>query len=131
MRHIELLKTDIFKIEYNAINEILVANWSGALTNEAIVNGYENIALFLKKQSCRKLLDNHLEAEGIWSDQAKWVAHDWYPRAEKNGLQYHACVYSKSVFSRLSTEQTIKMVQKGIVAGFDTHATAENWLKDL
>ncbi|MCC9167921.1 hypothetical protein [Pontibacter harenae] len=45
------------------------------------------------------------------------------------GLQYHACVYSKDTFSRLSTEQAIRMMEKGIVEGFETVTAAEGWLR--
>ncbi len=89
------------------------------------------MSALLKKQVCRKLLDNHLEVEGIWAELAGWMAYDWHPRAETMGLEYHACVYSKNTFSRLSTEQAVKMVKTGIIKGFDSVSAAEGWLKNF
>ncbi|GAA4434391.1 hypothetical protein GCM10023188_25270 [Pontibacter saemangeumensis] len=129
MRHIKLLTTDFLAIEYNLVDDFLVGNWAGPLTKEDIVDGYEQISLFLKKQFCHKLLDNHLEVQGMWVEQAAWMARDWHPRAEAIGLQYHACVYSRDIYSRLSADQAIRMVEKGIVKGFDTESAAEGWLK--
>ena len=129
MKHIKLLTTDYLEIEYNLIDDILVGNWTGPLTKEEIVDGYEHISFFLKKQLCHKLLDNHLEVQGMWVDQAAWMARDWHARAEAQGLQYHAYVYSKDIYSRLSTDQAIRMVEKGIVKVFDTASAAEGWLK--
>lgn len=131
MRHIKLYSTDYLEIEYNLVDDILVANWRGPLSKEEIKNGYENISAFLKKQFCHKLLDNHLEVKGIWADVSDWMALDWHPRAEELGLQYHACVYSNDAFSRLSTDQAIRMVEKGVTKGFDAVETAEAWLKAL
>jgi len=131
MRHLNLFTTNFLKIEYNAVDDILVSQWSGPLANEDVINGYENISFFLKKNVCHKLLDNHLEVQGIWSDISDWVAYDWHPRAEAAGLRYHACVYAKSVFSRLSTDQTIRMIKTGIVKGFEEVSSAESWLKDM
>jgi len=129
MKHIKLLTTDFLEIEYNLVDEILVCNWTGMITKEAIMNGYESISFFLKKEFCHKLLDNHMGVRGIWSEQSGWMAHDWHPRAEAAGLRYHACVYSADTFSRLSTDQAIRMVKNGIVKGFDSPDAAEGWLK--
>ena len=131
MKHIKLLTTTYLEIEYNMIDDFVVGNWTGPLAKEEIIDGYEHISSFLKKQFCHKLLDNHLEVQGMWVEQAEWMARDWHPRAEALGLQYHACVYSTDIYSRLSTDQAIKMVEKGIVKGFDTLAAAEGWLKAL
>lgn len=129
MKHIKLLSSEFLEIEYNLIDDILVGNWSGEPTNEVIRSGYENLSYFLKKQFCHKLLDNHLEIRGMWSEVSSWVALDWHPKAEEMGLHYHACAYSKDAFSRLSTDQMIRMVQRGITKGFDTVEAAEGWLK--
>ncbi|RAU84096.1 hypothetical protein [Pontibacter arcticus] len=131
MKHIKLLSTDFLKLEYNAVDDYILANWQGALTNEAIMQGYEDILFFLKKEYCHKLLDNHYEVQGLWAELAEWCAYNWYPRAEAAGLVYHSVIYSQSHFSRLSTDQAIKLVQKGIVKGFDTFEDAENWLKSF
>ncbi|AKD02650.1 hypothetical protein POKO110462_09135 [Pontibacter korlensis] len=131
MRHIQLITTNYLKLEYNALDNYLYVEWFGALENEAIIQGYDQTLYYLKKEHCQKLLDNHLEVEGIWADLAEWFAQDWHIRAEKAGLQYHAVVYSKSHFSRLSTDKAIKMVQTGIVEGFETVHEAEGWLTNL
>jgi len=131
MKHISLYKTDFLKIEYNLVDEIVIATWSGPLSGGEIINGYENVSFFIKKNFCHKLLDDHSDVQGIWADLSDWVAFDWHPRVVDLGLQYHACVYSRSVFSRLSTDLTIKMMKEGIVKGYDTIIDAQNWLLDF
>jgi hypothetical protein len=59
------------------------------------------------------------------------LAYDWHPRAERMGLQYHACVYSTSTFSQLSTEKAIRLMKNSLVLGFDSEILAENWLKSF
>lgn len=131
MRHIKLFSTDYLTLEYNAIDDILAANWHGIITNEAIRQGYEHILFYLAKERCHKLLDNHYGIQGLWVDLTDWLAYDWHPRAEEAGLHYHAAVYSQDVFSKLSTDRAISMVRKGVVKGFETAETAENWLHSL
>ena len=131
MRHIKLLTTDFLTLEYNAIDDYVFANWHGALTNEAILQGYEHILFFLKKEHCHKLLDSHYEVQGLWTELTDWFANNWHPRAEAAGLQYHAAVYSQNHFSRLSADQAIRMVESGIVKGFDSVENAEGWLQSF
>ncbi|NDK56504.1 hypothetical protein [Pontibacter fetidus] len=131
MKRIKLLVTDFLSLEYNAIDDYLIANWHGELTNEAVMHGYENILFFLKKEHCHKLLDNHYEITGLWSELSDWFAENWHPRAEAAGLEYHAAVYSQDHFSKLSTDKAIKMVKSGIVKGFDTVENAEGWLNSF
>lgn len=131
MRHIKLLTTEFLTIEYNAVDDFLFADWHGNLTNDAIVQGYENILFYLKREHSRKLLDNHYDVKGLWAELAEWCAYDWYPRAGAAGLEYHAAVYSQDHFSRLSTDKAIRMVKSGIIKGFDTVQEAEGWLNSF
>jgi hypothetical protein len=131
MRHIKLLTTEFLTIEYNAVDDFLFADWHGNLTNDAIVQGYENILFYLKREHSHKLLDNHYDVKGLWAELAEWCANDWHPRAEAAGLEYHAAVYSQDLFSRLSTDKAIRMVKSGIIKGFDTVKEAEGWLNSF
>ena len=131
MKHIKLLTTEFLTIEYNAIDDFLYADWHGELTNDAIVEGYEHILFYLKKEYCHKLLDNHFDVQSMWAELADWFAYNWHPRAEAAGLQYHAAVYSNNHFSKLSTDKAIKMVESGIVKGFNTVENAEGWLNSF
>ena len=131
MRHIRLLTTEFLTIEYNAIDDYLYADWNGAVTLEGMKQGYEQILYFLQREHGHKLLDDHLDVEGLWAELADWFAYDWHPRAEAAGLQYHAAVYSQNYFSKLSTDKAIKMVKSGIVKGFDAKTNAEGWLNSF
>ncbi len=131
MRHIKLLTTDSLTLEYNAVEDYIVATWHGAFTRDVIKQGYEQILFFMQKEHCHKLLDNHYDVQGLWVEVTDWLAYDWHPRAEKAGLQYHAAVYSQDYFSRLSTDRAINMVRQGIAKGFETTENAEGWLNSL
>lgn len=131
MRHIKLLTTDSLTLEYNAVEDYIVATWQGAFTSDVIKQGYEQILFFLQKERTHKLLDNHYDVQGLWVELTDWLARDWHPRAERAGLKYHAAVYSQDYFSRLSTDKAISMVQTGIAKGFESAENAEGWLNSL
>ncbi|MER2997245.1 hypothetical protein [Pontibacter populi] len=131
MKHIKLLTTEFLTIEYNAVDDFLHAEWHGAVTTEAMVQGYEQVLYFLRREHSHKLLDNHYNVQSMWAELADWFANDWHPRTEAAGLQYHAAVYSQNYFSRLSTDKAIKLVKSGIVKGFDTVENAEGWLNSF
>ena len=131
MRHIKLLTTDSLTLEYNAVEDYLEATWHGAFTSEVIKQGYEQILFFLQKERCHKLLDNHQDVQGLWVELTDWLAYDWHQRAETAGLQFHAAVYSRDYFSRLSTDRAIGLVRHGIAKGFETTENAKNWLNSL
>lgn len=131
MRHIKLITTEFLTIEYNAIDDYLYADWSGAVTAKGMKQGYEQILYFLQREHSHKLLDNHYNVQGMWAELADWFAYDWHPRAEAAGLEYHAAVYSQDHFSKLSTDKAIKMVKSGIVKGFDTVENAQGWLNSF
>jgi len=128
MKHVSLYETDFLRIEYNLVDEMVVATWSGSLSGEEIIQGYENISVLIKKNYSHKLLDNHTNVQGIWSKLTDWLAYDWHPTAKNFGLQYHAMVYSKSAFCRFSTEKSIRLMEEGVVEGFNTVHDAQNWL---
>jgi hypothetical protein len=129
MRHRLIFKNDTIKIEYNIVSDFIVANWTGSQTEKSIEMGYNRILEAIRTHLCIGLLDNHTQVSGLWSGAAEWLAGEWVPQARKAGLKYIAAVYSPHIFSKLSTEKAIRLINSPNCLGFDTMTAAEDWLE--
>ena len=124
MQHRVLLVSDHLVLEYDALANYLHAIWGREQTLATIQAGYEQIISALQREHCHRLLDNHRAIHGIWTDLADWVSQDWYPRAQRAGLEVHAIVFATDYFGRRSTEEALKRVAGGAIAGFEDVDTA-------
>ena len=83
-----------------------------------ITAGYERILLYLRRERCQRLLDNHEAIHGYWADSADWLSQDWCPRARQAGLRNRAVMYATDILARRSTEEALQGIEGGSVAGF-------------
>jgi hypothetical protein len=128
MQHLILYKSDYLVLEYNALANYMHAMWAAEQTPATIREGYEQILHYLTSEHCHRLLDNHLAIQGIWADLADWVSQDWYPRAQRAGLESQAVVFATDYFGRRSTEAVLRQIAGGAIAGFDDVDTARRAL---
>ncbi|GAB3308179.1 hypothetical protein GCM10027348_39610 [Hymenobacter tenuis] len=119
MHHRIVFSSDHLVLEYDVLANYLHAIWGREQTGSTIQAGYEQILLTLQHEFCHRLLDNHRAIEGIWIEAAEWVSQDWYPRAQRAGLQAHAIVYAAEFFGRRSTEEVVRRIAGGAVVGFE------------
>jgi hypothetical protein len=130
MRHRILHKSDSLVLEYDVVADYIHAIWAREQTPATIATGYECILEHLEREYCHRLLDNHEAIHGYWADLSDWVSLDWYPRARRGGLENHAVVFSSDILGRRSTEEALRGIRGGAVAGFEDVATARRALQD-
>ncbi|MDQ3392791.1 MAG: hypothetical protein M3512_01560 [Bacteroidota bacterium] len=124
-----LLQEDFITLKYDAENHWLLAEWKGYQTVESVKAGCEKMLEYLISYKANKVLNDNTLVTGIWSCASAWVGNDWFPRMSAAGLEKFAWVYSKSVFSRLSTDESLKnMVDNSIAKTFTNYADAGRWL---
>ena len=101
-------------VEHKVLASYLYAIWARDQTPAIIAAEYERILLYLQRERCQRLLDNHEAIHGYWADSADWLSQDWYPRARQDGLRNHAT----DILARRSTEEALQGIAGGSVAGF-------------
>lgn len=117
-------------IHYNALDEILLADWTGEQNKETVMDGCEKMLFYLDYYKCNKVLNDNTNVTSIWSEASEWVATDWFPRMSKAGCKYFAWVYSPNIYSKLSTDETLRYGTRNIITlTFNSTDTANSWLK--
>lgn len=126
-----LLDTPSISISYDYTNSWLYANWKGDQTLESVQWGALEMLRLLRDQRNHKVLNDNRLVTSIWSDASEWGGKIWFPMMADAGLQYFAWVYSPHLYSRLSTDLTLRYTTSPIVATFDSIETAANWLRQM
>ncbi|MDX5346206.1 MAG: hypothetical protein LPJ89_10690 [Hymenobacteraceae bacterium] len=118
-------------IKYDNVGDWLYADWHGDQTEQSVMDGCEMMLHYLKQERCCKVLNDNTNVTSIWLDASKWVGEDWFPRMNDAGLKYFAWVYSPNVYSRLSTDESLKYGGKSVAITFESIETARQWLKSV
>lgn len=130
MRNELLYRDEHIAIEYSTADDWIYVNWRGYQNYDTVVAGCETMLKVMQEQACYKILNNNTFVEGQWSAAAKWGADVWFPAMRKAGLKWFAWIYSPSVFSRLSTDKTLKMAENpDYINVFDDIDLAKDWLR--
>lgn len=117
-------------IHYNAVDDILYADWTGEQTNETVRDGCEKVLHYMKQFRCQKILNDNTNVTSIWSEAADWVATDWFPRMGAAGCKFFAWIYSPNIYSKLSTDEALKYGTGSVITiTFKNKETAQAWLK--
>lgn len=117
-------------IHYNAVDEILYADWTGDQNKESVQDGCEKMLQYLSMYKCSKVLNDNTNVTSIWSDASAWVATDWFPRMAAAGCKFFAWVYSPNIYSKLSTDEVLKFGTRNVITiTFQSKDTAAAWLK--
>jgi PAS domain S-box-containing protein len=131
-----VVKTDqhyadhLITVRYNHEQQRLDADWKGFQTFESVQFGCMRILELLSKNKTYKLFNDNRQVLGTWSEAAEWVGREWFPMAEKEGLQYVAWVLSPSSFSQLSAKKSVDVMQGNVTTQFFTDAAdAITWLE--
>jgi len=120
-----LSHTPTLTIQYDPVNECLLARWSSEQTLGSLRAGYTLLLEKMQRHACSRLLDDHRQLHLLWADLADWFGTTWAPRARQAGLTAHAVVYARYFFARSSTELALRRVRgSGLTAGFDTEEAA-------
>ncbi len=117
-------------IHYNALDDIMYCDWTGEQNIHTVTDGCENILAFLSQYKCSKVLNDNTNVTSIWSEASQWVALDWFPRMSRAGCKFFAWVYSPNLYSKLSTDETLKYGTGDVITiTFNNRDTANSWLK--
>ncbi|HEX8549796.1 MAG TPA: hypothetical protein VF691_22740 [Cytophagaceae bacterium] len=126
-----LLDEKSISISYDHNRNWLIVDWKGFQTVELIKFGGAKMHEYLVKYSCQKVLNDNTNVTGLWSGAAEWTGTVWFPLMVRSGLKYFAWVYSPSIFSKLSTEESLEnFSDKTIVKTFDDINSASSWLSE-
>lgn len=126
-----LLSQPHLLIAYDYENEWLFAEWIGDQNLQSVQQGCEQMLEFLKAERCQKVLNDNSRVTSMWSDAAEWGGKVWFPAMAEGGLEYFAWVYSPNLYSRLSTDLTLRYTTSPIIATFDDVPTASAWLRQM
>lgn len=125
-----LYRDNTIAIEFNQMEEWLYVNWRGYQNYDSVVTGCERILGFMKDTACYRILNDNTHVEGQWSAASRWLAEEWFPEMEKQGLKLFAWVYSPSVLSRLSADKTVKLADyPSYIQAFEDIEPAKDWLR--
>lgn len=123
-------KSNYIEIYYDAANHWLEANWLGYQNLESVKKGCMILMDMMKKNGCRKVLNDNTYVLGNWSEASDWGATYWFPAMQKAGLQYFAWIYSASTFSRMAAHKSVDIMLGSITAQFFTEKEAAvQWLE--
>ncbi|GAB3666710.1 hypothetical protein GCM10027594_33430 [Hymenobacter agri] len=127
-----LLDEPPLAIFYDHVHEWLYADWRGEQNLGSVQEGGSSLLRLLAQQRCHKLLNDNRNVTGMWSEAAAWAGREWFSAMEAAGLRYFAWVYSPNVYSRLSTDLTLQLMESNVVAAtFDDVDTASAWLTQM
>ncbi|KAA3436207.1 hypothetical protein [Rufibacter hautae] len=116
-------------ITYDQKQQYINADWIGFQTKQSVQDGCERILEAMAEFHCYKVLNDNTHVEGIWSSAAEWVGSDWFPRMRQAGMVSFAWVYSPSMFSRLSTDKSLRFTYDTTgIEVFDSIGEAQRWL---
>lgn len=112
------------------MEEWLYVNWRGYQNYESVVTGCTRVLELMKEHACYRILNDNTQVEGQWSAASRWLAEEWFPEMEKQGLKLFAWVYSPSVLSRLSADKTVKLADyPSYIQAFEDIEPAKDWLR--
>ncbi|UYZ57875.1 hypothetical protein [Hymenobacter latericus] len=118
-------------IYYDFGNDWLYADWGAQQDLASVQAGALQMLECLKQERCHKVLNDNRKVQTIWADAAEWGGKVWFPAMAEAGLEFFAWVYSPNIYSRLSTDLTLRHTAKPIVMTFDNMDTAASWLRHM
>ncbi|GHA58283.1 hypothetical protein [Pontibacter akesuensis] len=125
-----LYRESYIVIEHNLEDEWIYVNWRGYVNYDTVTAGCEKILFYMDAKQCFRILNDNTNVEGIWSGASRWVGENWMPRMKQAGMACFAWVYSPSTLSRLSTDKSLRYMEKDVqVETFDDIEAARDWLK--
>lgn len=108
------------------------AQWSGIQTMETIQTGGLAYIKMLEQEPCLKLLNDHRELVGRFTDANQWIAEVWTPLIMQAGLRYFAQVLAPGVFGQMSMQDLhLRISDQFEIKMFDQLAEAEAWLNSV
>ena len=126
-----LISNSILTIDFDHTDNWLYVDWAERQDFQSVKAGCLQMLDTLKAERCTKVLNDNWRVQTIWAEAAEWGGNVWFPAMAEAGLEYFAWVYSPSLYSRLSTDQTLQHTSRPIIATFDDIDVARRWLRQM
>jgi len=117
-------------VERNQQDNWIHAHWHGRQTLVSIMDGGLTYVEMLREQPCPKLLNDHRDLVGAFTEANDWIEQVWTPLMIGAGLRYFAQVLSPDIFSQLSIENLQFRIGDLLqIHMFDNLEEAQRWLR--
>jgi hypothetical protein len=111
-------------------NNWIYARWTGIQTLATIQEGGLYYVEMLRQEPCARLLNDHRELIGRFTDANDWIATIWTPLILQAGLRYFAQVLSPGIFGQLSIEDLRQRIGDQFeMQFFQDFEAAQQWLR--
>jgi hypothetical protein len=127
----ELYTDEFITMAYDLRNDWLYADWAAEQTEESVRSRCEHMLALVQRHRVRRVLNDNRRVQTMWSDAAEWGGKVWFPAMADAGVEYFAWIYSPHLFSRLSTDLTLRHTQRPVVLPFEDFETAQGWLRAM
>lgn len=118
-------------VERNRAENWIHARWHGRQTLGSIMDGGLTYVDMLRAEPCPKLLNDHRDLTGDFSDANSWIEEVWTPLIITAGLRYIAQVLSPDIFGQLAIENLQMRIGDLLhIHLFDELDAAQHWLRE-
>jgi hypothetical protein len=117
-------------VEHNRADNWIHARWHGPQTLGSIMDGGLTYVDMLRAAPCPKLLNDHTELTGNFTEANPWIEQVWTPLILDAGLRYFAQVLSPDIFGQLAIENLqMRIGEVFEMRMFDSLEAAQQWLR--
>lgn len=117
-------------VERNRPENWIHARWHGPQTLGSIMDGGLTYVDMLRAEPCPKLLNDHRELTGNFTEANPWIEQVWTPLILDAGLRYFAQVLSPDIFGQLAIENLqLRIGEVFEMRMFDSLEAAQQWLR--
>lgn len=117
-------------IEYDQYENWIHARWYGRQTLGTVMDGGLTYLDLLRQTPCPKLLNDHRDLVGTFTDANDWIQQVWTPLIIKEGLRSIGQVVSPDIFGQLSIEDLKFRISDQLdIYLFDSLEDAQTWLR--
>jgi hypothetical protein len=111
-------------------NNWIYAHWTGIQTLDTVREGGLTYVQLLTQEPCPKLLNDHRELIGRFTEANEWIATVWTPLILQAGLRYFAQVLSPGIFGQLSMQDLHQRIGDHFeMRLFEDFDAAQAWLR--
>jgi hypothetical protein len=117
-------------LEHNKNENWIHAHWYGYQTLGTVMDGGLTYLDLIRQDPCPKLLNDHRDLVGTFTDANEWIQQIWTPLTINSGLRYIGQVVSPDVFGQLSIEDLKFRISDQLdIHLFDSLEETEEWLR--
>jgi len=117
-------------VDRNQREDWIHASWHGLQTLGSIMDGGLTYVEMLREEPCPRLLNDHRDLVGNFTEANDWIEQVWTPLIIGAGLRYFAQVLSPDIFAQLSIENLqLRIGDLLHIHMFDNLEAAQHWLR--